>query len=219
MSRQLILLALLGASPCLATTLLYVVGEDTLGENIYINENGTVTQAWAGGLDINVGGTGDGSNGDARVVLCVQLTVSIGKGTYDTVIDFADTTPFNTANLERAAWLVDHDYPTSPVTGAALQLAIWDIMQDSGDGFNAGYVQAATGTHATDPTVLADAINYETISVGKATPLAYVYIDTTLGGAAVQDLIGQTPEPAAIVLMVSGLVLIGLSRLRRRAMR
>ena len=71
-------------------------------------------------------------DGHARVLWCVQLLVNIGLNTtYNTVIDFADT-----ANLKRAAWLVQNyaQRVTTQIRGAAFQLAIWDMMEDSAGG-------------------------------------------------------------------------------------
>ena len=105
-------------------------------------------------------------------------------------------------------------------TGA--QLAIWDILEDNGDGFSSGKIKS---TAQTNSQVLASATNYEAISAPNGLPmmgttLAYIYDNTdATTGAEVQDLIGQTPEPAAIILIFSGLALIGLGRLRRRVTR
>jgi hypothetical protein len=99
-------------------------------------------------------------------------------------------------------------------------------MTDNGDGFTKGLVRQTTSGIATDATILADAVAYETASKNKASATQFVvYHNFTTQGVAVQTLMGlwptdggpvpQTPEPASIILIFSGLALIGLSRIRR----
>jgi hypothetical protein len=212
--RRFLLLFLLTIGPAAANTIIVVGTDNNLGENIYLRENGSNETAWAGGIDVRV-------DGYARILFCVDLFVNISTDTYNTVLDFADT-----PNLKRVAWLLNNYYPTNAVTGAGLQLAIWDIMSDNGDGFTSGLVRKSTnGANPTNATVLADAIQYETLSVGKSSTNAVVYHNFAIpGGAPAQTLIGlwptdggpiATPEPASIFMILSGLALIGLGRFRR----
>ncbi len=215
--RKLILLAVLAAWPVAANTLIVVGADNNFGQNVWIDENGTNKQVWSGGIDIKV-------DGFSRLAYCIELFVNISVGTYNTVLDFADPT----SNMQRVAWLLNNDYPTNAASGAGFQLAVWDIMSDNGDGFTSGLVRQSTGT-ATDATVLADAKAYETASAGKSSKVNIVVYHNTLNGVAAQTLMGiwpsdsgpipETPEPAAVVMVLSGLALIGLSRLRRRSRR
>jgi len=216
--KGLVLLALFTACPVLANTVLSVDSVNTnLGVyNLWIDENNVATEAyWAGAINISV-------NGQSTIAFCAQLFVDINLGkNYNTVVDYA-----NTASLERVALLLDYHFPTTAITGAGLQLAIWDIMEDGGDGLASGKVQAITatsplytGSNLTDASVLAAANVYLGYTTGLTT-MAYYYDNTDQStGAEVQDLISQTPEPSAIVLIFSGLALIGLGRLRRRVTR
>jgi hypothetical protein len=183
-----------------------------LGENITFYDYGVVTTNWVGGIDVTV-------DDYSRVLYCVQLRVNIYvPGTYNSVLDFADT-----PSLQRASWLMQYNAPTTPVTGAGFQLALWDILQDGADGFDTGNVRSVA---ATPSDVLTAALSYEALSVGKRGAEAIIYDNYTLDGTPQQKLIGfwpnddgptPSPEPSAIILLFSGLALIGLSHLRRWA--
>jgi len=190
--------------------------------------NGTNEQLWfAGGLDVTV-------DGASRLVYCVDLLTTINvPGTYNTVTDFADT-----ANLERVGWLMQNEWPTSSYTGATLQtqaaafqLAIWDITNDSGNGFGtattrAGIVSQSTdASHPTIAAVLLAANKYEADSLNKTSAYGIVYHNTTIDSnhTIVQTLMGPppnnpltaTPEPTAVILIFSGLAMIAVGRFRR----
>jgi len=190
-------------------------------QTLWINENGTPTQLfWAGGINVAVDGV-------TRVMWCIQLFVDINLNTtYNTVVDWA-----NTANEQRVGWLIKNVVGgvTTQAQGAAFQLAIWDIMEDNGDGFSAGKVRKSSSSqHPTDATVLALAQQYETQSLGKLYEWEPVYHNVTVNtGTAVQNLMGPltrddvvmpaAPEPGDWALMGGGLVLIvGASYWRTR---
>jgi hypothetical protein len=209
--KHFILLALLATSSAYATTIRLDQLDANLGESIAFYDYGNSATNWAGGVDATVGGY-------ARVLYCVQLRVNIYvPGTYDSVLEYADT-----ASLQRVGWLMQYHAPTNPADGAGFQLALWDILQDGADGFDSGNVMTVAATPA---DVLTAANYYESISVGMSSTEAIIY-DNTLDGVEQQKLIGfwatdegptPAPEPSAILLLVGGLVLIGLSRLRREA--
>jgi hypothetical protein len=197
-----------------------IVQVDTpLGESIYINQDGVATQlGWAGGI------TG-AADGHSRLLWCLQLFVDINTGTtYNSVVDWADT-----ANLQRVGWMVQNVAPTltTKAQGAAFQLAIWDIMEDNGDGLTSGRVaKSSSSVHPTDATVLSLAAQYETQSVGKNFKWVPVYHNFTVnGGAAVQNLIGgltydggvdgMAPEPGGLWMVLGGAALILLPRVVR----
>jgi len=213
-----------------------VIGIDKatgVAENsLWIDEGGKPTDVWfAGGIDVTVGGFN-------RLLYCVELEVNINvPGTYSTVLDFS-----NTPALQRVGWLMQNEWPSAHYSGAALQtqgsafqLAIWDILEDSGAGAGFGTDTQAAGlvsqstdpSHPTTAAVLAAAIQYEADSIFNGVPKtsAYgdVYYSWNFSNQRVQTLMGPTPddggpiapEPAAVVLIFSGLALIALSRLRR----
>jgi hypothetical protein len=211
--KKLILLALLATASAYASSLYLGQLDPNLGEFISFYDYGSNTTNWVGGVDAKVDDT------YARVLYCVQLTVNIGvPGTYDSVLDYAST-----ASLRRVGWLMQYHAPTNPIDGVGFQLALWDIIQDGADGFSTGNVRA-NGATPTDAVTAAN--NYETISQGQSSYEAIFY-KNSLDGDPRQELIGfwptdpgprpQTPEPSAVILILSGLAFIGLSRLRRGA--
>ena len=192
-----------------ATTIILTSLDMALGEqnSLWIDENGTAQAlGWVGGINATV-------DGHPRVLWCVQLFVNASLNqTYNATIDFADT-----PNLQRVGWLIATQLSkvTTPTLGAAFQLAIWDIMEDNGDGFavGAGKVYQSTNlTHPTDSSVLTAAQAYEAQSFGKTYKWVPVYHNVALNGTDVQDLIGpivpdggpfsQAPEPAGVAPMM-----------------
>ncbi len=196
-----------------------------LGENIHFSENGGAGDAgsqWAGVISLNL--TSGGTTQNNLSALCVDLFVQIGTGTYNTTIYGPANTPnHNAANLERAAWLVQGallpevytsvtttaipkaDWATTNAQMAGLQLAMWDIMVDGGDGLSAGTVRSDSQT---DATVLSWANTYLGLSSGQASTLGYVLYNNS--GAA-QTLIvpeppAPTPEPSTFALTGAGLI-------------
>jgi hypothetical protein len=195
--------------------------------SIPILANGSVEDAWAGVIFITLE---SGGQWFYRDTVCIDLFTNIYLGQwYDTVVLRPDQ--LGDPNILRAAWLVDNAVPpvplpfsavpvvNTPEQGAGLQLAIWDIVHDSGDGFAAGRVQASTGI-GTPQAVLNWAILYEAASVGHASDLAFVYDNFQLGNhIPAQRLIGPgyyedygpepTPEPPTLALFLGALLIGG----------
>jgi hypothetical protein len=234
--NRFLLFALLTVCPAVANTILVSGVDSSLGlqQSLYIDENGTPTQIyWAGGIDITV-------DGYTRAVFCVELFTDIYLNTtYNTTMDYPET-----ANLERVAWLLQDEWPSAPTytgaalqtQGAGLQLAIWDIMENNGDGFGTAATSTGSVSQSTDPNnptnpaVLLAAQQYEALSAGRSSTSGIVYYNVTVnGGAAVQNLMGTSmeahddggpspvPEPGTVILMLGGLAMIAANRLRRRA--
>jgi len=215
---RLLLALALSAGSLYADTIVVTGVDAPLGmqQSLWIDEKGTATQLyWAGGINANV------DNTYVRTMWCVQLFVDISLGqTYKTTIDWADT-----PQLQRVAWMVQNIAPglSTQTQGAAFQLAVWDIIEDNGDGFAVGAGNVYQSTSTTNPTnagVLTLASQYETQSVGHAFKYEPVYHNVTVAdGTAVQNLIGPVPydggpfgtapEPADAALVLSGLALIG----------
>lgn len=148
-------------------------------------------------------------------VLCVNLfrgislnvayaAQSIGAGTYD-------------SDGPAAAYLAQTYLPavSTKIAGAALQLAVWDLIHDSGDGFSAGRVRSTLNTNS---SVLAQANTFRQEALGK-TAAASVFAAAP-GAAVFQQQIylagnpAQVPEPATFALLGIGLVAAAMFRRR-----
>jgi hypothetical protein len=218
------------------------------GGGIVIREDNIDTQAYfAGVISITVTA---GTQMFYRDSLCVDLFTDIFLNRqYGTTLLQPIMVPEK--NLTRASWLVDNallptqdstygsvlapiDWVFSIAQGMGIQLAIWDIVHDGGDGFSTGRVQAASTTDAnnnllgaTDQAALDWAQTYETLSQGKSNNQAFVYSNVVLGGTTPAQMLigpqfadgGPQPVPEPQTLMPAGLALILLSLGMRRRIR
>lgn len=203
-----------------------------LGENIWINEDGNPVQTYfTGVIDITLTDTTSNQQWN-RDTLCVDLFTDIYLDqTYGTTV--LQPTDISGKNLTRVSWLLDNvllptqdslysslvpssDWTTNSAQGAGLQLAIWDIVEDNGDGFAAGSVQASSDiNNPTPPDVLYWANTYEELSLNQSSDSAFVYNNVSLSsGAPAQMLEGPeyadngpapAPEPSTCQLMLVSL--------------
>jgi len=181
-----------------------------------IQNGGLVTGAIAGVVEIQLVGNGQTVDRDT---LCVDAFVDIYLGgyIYNTVV-LTPAQATGRQNLGTVAWLEDNalvpaqtsflgttsipkaDWVTSSAQGAGMQFAIWDIVEDNGDGFSAGSIQASNvAGSTTDAAVLHWAETYECLAMGPTSPscplagikttggvrtnnAAFVYVNTVLPG-------------------------------------
>ena len=237
MNGKLLGALLLACLPSLANSIIVPTGVDsTRGGGVWIKEDGVEVNAYFAGV-IFIALT-ENNKVYNRDTLCVDLFTDINLGVQyqTTVLHPAEITG---KDLPRVSWLVDNallpteragevsmllesDWVRSVAQGIGIQLAVWDIVHDGGDGFSSGRVQAAT-LNRTNAAALYWAQRYLTLSSGHSSNLAYIYENYLPSNhVEAQMLAGPrfldggpvpTPEPATMVMV--GTVLLALGCLRR----
>ena len=223
-----------------ADSLITVPGVDwSRGESIWINENSAPVDAYFAGV-IYIDLTQNGQDYQ-RDTLCVDLFTDIYLWqTYGNQV--LDPSAVPGRGLERVAWLIDNamlppqnplastvmdpsEWVTTPAQGAGIQLAIWDITTDGGDGLSAGSVQASSDPNNPTP---ADVINwanyYESASVGQASDAAFVYLNWNTSNLSPAQMLegpmfldnGPAPAPEPVPYLLVGTSLLGLGLMTRR---
>jgi hypothetical protein len=110
----------------------------------------------------------------------------------------------NLRNGARAAYLYNTFASSvdSKEKGAALQLAIWDIVTDNGDGFAAGSFKA---NHLSN-SVASMAQNLITQSAGQGSVATYFKAVSHGANCDInQNMMGPVPEPGTMLAMGAGL--------------
>jgi hypothetical protein len=116
-------------------------------------------------------------------------------------------------NGPRAAWIVEN-YGSLPGVGLAVQLALWDVVNEGGNGLATGSVSAPPGIREFGDLIIA-------ASVGQSSVNATILFLSTVPGIAWQPLISsylpppEVPEPATW-MMVAAALLAGNCYTRRK---
>ncbi len=151
---------------------------------IWMSESGTASQGLAGVILITLT---DPNGTFYRDTLCVDLFKNIYLGQqYSTTVMSPNEAAlaYGKQNLGLVSWLIDNalvpkqgtftsvlpsvDWVTTPFQGAGIQLAIWDLVEDGGDGLTSGRLRLVPG--ATDPDVVKWAETYECLALGPQSP-------------------------------------------------
>ncbi len=213
MNRSLLLtLCFAGALASPAATITLTGVDNSRGMDLNYGVNGSDSSSFAGAIFITVNGTVN------TIAFCVDLFTEIGLDTYNTT----RTAPSTVTNGERVAWLLQNVLPSvdTSTEGSGLQLAIWDIVHDNGNGLGAGIVQQHTAPNANDLAAYALATTYLANSAGQSSSIGTVYNNVSFGGVPAQTLMGpsplvENPEPGTWVMMSCGVALIAFSRRKR----
>ncbi len=152
-------------------------------------------------------------NGSSLVdVLCVNLFQSI---TLYESYSAASVAPLSyDADAGAAAWLMQTFLPIvdSAIEGAALQLAVWDVIHDGGDGLDAGRIQSSAHTNA---SVLSLASLWVSASQGMTGDAALVFTAAPNACSFQQQMYlavdrpstgGDVPEPGTMAMLLIGCV-------------
>jgi hypothetical protein len=200
----------LGA-PAVQATTITVTGAGR-GQTIpLVVNNGTSSQnSFAGQILVTM-------LGQSRVTYCFDLFTGISAATYNTTFD----NPANYTNGARAAWIYEQNALTATTNflAAALQLALWDVVHDGGNGLNAGSVRLASSGSNSLRSAAEALIN---ASIGHSSTNATILRNVSLAGNPAQALITSdrlypqpVPEPGTWAMMLAGLGACGWQRRRR----
>ncbi len=177
-----------------------------------VNPNGQARDVYATEIYVT-------REGSSYIAYCVDLFPTIGFNTYQS----STGTPDSYLNGGRAAWLFETyaGLVRSNDDAAALQVAMWDVVHDTGDGLGMGVIRLGTSE-----TALGMAANLLVASsLGRSSMNAAILYNFELGtGQQRQTLISygltppptgvETPEPATMLLIGAGLA--GVFAISRR---
>jgi len=209
--RLLLITIGLASAAGASTITVYNVGFGRNGVSMLLNGSTTPAAEYATEILITKGGTN-------YIAYCLDLFTGIGLDTYDTTTGLPNSYP----NGLRAAWLFENYFQltTYAEQAVALQVAIWDVIHDGGDGLTSGNIQL-------DPTLeaallpLANALVLA--SFGQSSMNATILYNTVISnGAPAQTLITSadafdTPEPGTVALTAAGLASLWAFRRRIRS--
>jgi hypothetical protein len=198
-----------------AATIDFLGNDPTRGMDITIQADGQTVTWFSGFTNLILDGM------QQQSAFCVDAFTEIWNGTHHVVLE----DPSSLSNGARVAWLMQNlsSTVTTASQAAGMQLAIWDIVHDNGDGLSLGRIQ---GLAATDAAVASATAGFIAASVGQASLNATVYSNIA-GRDAAQALMscganggtcdGATgvPEPSTLVTFGIGIAAIAAGARRR----
>ena len=194
----------------------YLAGDVMLNGNTASSTTSVNEQIGVGVLNVAF----DGSL-QLQDAFCVDRFRYISNGNYTVNL----SAPSTITNGNRAAWLLHDILPqinAAPVgtqqrnLAAALQMAIWDIIQDGGDGFTAGRIRRSTSSsNPTNSIILSLANSFITQSNGQSYTNALVLSNVSVGSYTQRLIVDGVPEPSTWALALTGLLWAGLRRAKR----
>ena len=154
-------------------------------------------------------------------VFCVDFFTSIGIETFSANSASVDLV----MNGRRAAWLMQTYLPqiANADQAAAVQVAIWDVVHDGGDGLTNGVLQGG----ATSAQVIQLAEQLIAASSGQENTAGSIFTHVD-GRKAKRQLMAPgnftaaafgvvIPEPATYLAIGGGLLILGLARRKRNS--
>lgn len=195
----------------------YLAGDLMLNGNTASSTTSVNEQLGVGVLNVAF----DGSL-QLQDAFCVDRFRYISNGNYTVNV----SAPSSVNNGNRAAWLLHDILPqinAAPVgtqqrnLAAALQMAIWDIIQDGGDGFTAGRIRRSTSSsNPTNSIILSLANSFITASNGQSYTNALVLSNVNVNSYTQRLIVDNgVPEPSTWALALTGLLWAGLRRAKR----
>lgn len=216
MFKKFTLILLLAVAPSQATLITVTSVDWTRGGMTTFLADGVEETGFAGVINATY-------EGSALPFFCVDLFTGISYGDYSSTPVF----PRPWHNEDRAAWLYLHALPTvtTAVQGQALQLAIWDIVHDNGDGFTLGRIQQSINS---DLQVIQAASDYLNLSLNGSSMAAAIFFNAVIGkGAPAQAFLGalqvntqtQVPNSSArgVFRIADGVGRLGVDGCRARS--